>query len=608
MIDKIKQHLNIISCFILFALVISLSALSYAQYASNNKPASDKSQPFSDVPSNSYAYEAINELRHMGVTNGIGNNRFGYGQTLTRGEFITLLVNLLGLDMPIPASGSFTDNLNEKKYYYAPIEKALIDGIISNEADSFRPGDPITREEAVVMIVNGLGYKDLAERIYYIDNSFEDITSNRGHITIAEDFGIISTAAAFGPSDNIMREQAAAMLVRMLNVMDRKLNALNGFYAISSNSQRDKIKDLSSVCFGWSRLSYDSSSQSVVLNMSNNSLGFNEFYLPTGFNDRLSAAKDAGVPTFLMVYASRDIKVTDPAAGEQYDLLEYVLKHPDVYGKVIGDITEALREVSGDGETGSFDGVVIDFEGLRGDDSKNYFNSFLKDLRKALDVDGKKLYVAVHPLIHPKRSAVSIDGYDYRTIGALADKVILMAHDYDAKKLTKTEMERGINVTPLTPIEDIYYALKAVTDKQTGVQDKSRIMLQISFDWTVWQQKDGKTVNSMPLSFNLENFMKLLNSDTEKIFNYQTDYENPYLKYVDNNKGTINTVWYENSRSVMAKTRLARFFGIQGISLWRLGLIPDRPNEGNNDFDMDVWQSLLGEMEQKEFVQNGTTE
>jgi spore germination protein YaaH len=608
MIEKIKQNLNLISCFILFALIISLSAFSYAQYVSNNEPLTDKSQPFSDVPADSYAYGAIHELRKMGITNGIGNNNFGYGQTMTRGEFITLLINLLDIDAQIPVSGSFTDNQDPKKYYFAPVEAALRQGIISDENDTFRPRDPITREEAVVMIINGLGYKDLAERIYYIDNSFEDVSNNKGHITIAEDFGIISTASAFGPSGNILREQAAAMLIRMIDAMDRRIDSLNGFYAISSSSQKDKIKDLSSVCFGWSRLSYDTKNQNVILNMSNNSLGFNEFYLPVGFNDRLSAAKDAGVPAFLMVYASRDISITDPATGQNYDILEYVLERPDIYSKVISDITAALKEVSRDGEVGSFDGVVIDFEGLRGDQLKSSFNSFLKELKSALDRDGKKLYVAVHPLIHPKRSAVSIDGYDYRTIGALADKVILMAHDYDAKKLTKSEMERGINITPLTPIEDIYYALRAVTDKQTGVQDKSRIMLQISFDWTVWQQKDSRTVNSIPLSFNLENFMKLLESDTEKIFNYHTDYENPYLKYADTNKGTQNTVWYENSRSVMAKTRLARFFGIQGISLWRLGLIPDYQDEDNKYFDMDVWQSLLGEMEQKEFVQNEATE
>ncbi|NLK86868.1 MAG: hypothetical protein GX279_05175 [Clostridiaceae bacterium] len=604
MIEKIKQNLNLISCFILFALMISLSALSYAQYVSNNKPIFDNSLPFSDVPSDSYAYGAIHELRQMGIANGIGNNRFGYNQTITRGEFITMLVNLLEIDMLTPENGSFSDNLDSQKYYFAPVEAALIQGIISDENEAFRPNDPITLEEAVVMIVNGLGYRELAGRISYIENQFDSITANKGYFTIAEDFGIISPAEGYGPSEGIFREHAAVMFIRMQDAMDIKINALNGFYAISSSSQKEKIKDLSSVCFGWSRLSYDTKNNSVVLNISNNSLGFNEFYLPVGFNDRLSAAKDAGVPALLMVYASRGTKINDPATGQQYDLLEYILEDPDVYGKVISDISEALKEVSRDGETGSFDGVVIDFEGLRGQQSKDNFNRFLKDLRAVLDRDEKKLYVAVHPLIHPKRSAVSIDGYDYRTIGTLADKVILMAHDYDAKRLTKSEMERGISITPLTPIEDVYYALRSVTDEQTGVQDKSRIMLQISFDWTVWQQKNGQTVNSMPLSFNLENFMKLLNRDPEIIFDYHKVYENPYLKYEDINKGTQNIVWYENSRSVMAKTRLARFFGIQGISLWRLGLIPDYQDEQNSGFDMDVWQCLLNEMQQKEPVLN----
>ncbi len=608
MINSLKQYMNLISCFVLFAFIISFSALTYAQYVSNNNPSIDKTQPFSDVPANSYAYEAIHELRRMGLTNGIGDNRFGYGQTMTRGEFITILVKLLGYQTKSPLKGSFSDNLNTKKYYYAPVETALSQGIITNETGTFRPNEPITREEAVVMIVNGIGYKDLADRLYYLDNSFDDITSNKGHITIAEDFGIISSAKSFGPSGKILREQACAMYMRLLDVMDRKISELNGFYAISSSSQREKINDFTSVCFGWSRLSYDDKSQNIVLNMTSNSYGYNEFSLPVGFNDRLSAAKDAGVPAILMVYANQNTKFSDPVTGQQYGMLEYVLERPGIYNSVISDITKALKEVSRDDETGSFNGVAIDFEGLRGDKMKNSFNNFLKKLKTALERDGKKLFVAVHPLIHPGRSAVSIDGYDYRTIGDLADKVILMAHDYDAKKLTKSEMAQGVTTTPLTPIEDVYYALKAITDKQTGVQDKSRIMLQISFDWTVWQQKDGKTINSTPLSFNLENFLKLLESDANITFNYQKDYENPYLKYVDNKKSTENTVWYENNRSVEAKTRLARYFGIQGISLWRIGLIPDYENEENTEFGMDVWQCLLNDMEQEEFVQNGVVQ
>ena len=68
------------------------------------------------------------------------------------------------------------------------------------------------------------------------------------------------------------------------------------------------------------------------------------------------------------------------------------------------------------------------------------------------------------------------------------------------------------------------------------------------------------------------------------------------MKYTDDSTGVEYTVWYENSRSVLAKIKLARHFGIDGISLWRLGLIPDGSDPEQNTPGMDVWQSLLAEI------------
>lgn len=107
MLEFARKNANLICFFMLFLMVISISAFSFAQYVSANQDPGDRTQPFSDVPENSYAYEPIHRLRKMGVTNGIGNNRFGYGRTITRGEFITLLVKLLGFDDEVPQQGSF---------------------------------------------------------------------------------------------------------------------------------------------------------------------------------------------------------------------------------------------------------------------------------------------------------------------------------------------------------------------------------------------------------------------------------------------------------------------------------------------------------------------
>ncbi len=593
----LKKNLNLIICFILIFIVVSISALSYAAYTSGTNVPEDSRMPFSDVPESSYAYDAIHELRELGITNGIGGNRYGYGQTLTRGEFVTFLVKLMGWEQVMPASGSFEDNMNTKKFYYSPIETALLQGIISADDATFRPNDDITREEAAVMIVSSLGYGELAAKLSYLDKPFQDVTDHVGAISIARDFGIVSVDTNFNPFGNMLREQAAAMLIRMRSAMERPLKELNAFYAVSSASQMDKITDLTSVCFGWSRVSFDQDKGELIVNTTKNTYGYNEFNIPTGFASPLSTAREAGVPAMLMVYSSQDDKMQEPVSGQKIGIPEYLLTKPEVYQKLISDIIACVKGITKEAKTGVFDGVVIDFENLRGETLKQGFNDFLKELDTALEIEGKKLFVAVHPLYHPKRSPMSIDGYDYKTIGSIADKVILMAHDYNAKRLSEAEMAAGVTTTPLTPIEDVYYALKAITDSNTGVLDKSRIMLQISFDWTVWKNKDGKTINSVPASFNLENFMKLLQSNQSIQYNYSKVNENPYIKYTEADTGTENTVWYENTRSVMEKVRLAKLFGLQGISLWRLGQIPDIPSEAGQNYEMDIWQNLLSEME-----------
>lgn len=589
-----KKIIQVLSCLLIFTYLLSINIHSFAE---------DNTQtvkPFSDVPKSSYAYSAINELRQLGVTDGIGNNRFGYGNLMTRGEFVTFLVKLRGWKQVTPEKGSFTDNQDKKKAWYSPVETALANGIISKDGGKFRPSENITREEMAVMIVKSMDYGALAERLSYLSKPFTDVSTNIGYVAIAKDTGIVNNKATlFNPSGKALKEQAAVMLVNMHHDLLRPIKDLNAFYAISSSSQADKISNLSSVCFGWSNLSYNQSSGSIILNSSRNAagLGENDYYLPAGFTQRISAANESGATAMLMVQSSQDSKLTDPATGLRVGIPEYVLTKPDVYRKLIADIVASVKSTTLGSETGSFDGVTIDIEGLKGTKLKQLFNVFLTELNTALDKEEKKLFVAVQPLIHPARSASSMDGYDYAAIGLIADKVILMAHDYASTNLSQADMNRGFNITPLTPIEDVYYALEAITDVKNGVQDKSKIMLQISFDWTVWQKKDGKIVNPKPLSFNLENFLTLLNSGTPISYQYSKDYGNPYLKYTDLKTGTENTVWYENTESVMDKIKLAELFGIQGISLWRLGTIPDYQPEDGRKLGMDIWQNILSELE-----------
>jgi len=549
-------------------------------------------QKFSDVPENHYAFETIHKLRALGITNGNGNNEFGFGKNLTRAEFVTFLKNLHGWEDYKPENPSFQD-VKSTKWYYVPIETAVKHGVIDKNINKFRPDDYITREEMAVMIVRSLGYENLAKQISYLESPFDDVSANIGYITIAKDLGIIKGTGQkkFSPYSNALREDAATMLARMYDRLSHDLDELHAFYAIKSYPQINMIEKLDSVSFGWSCLKFDENDKQVVLDTSNNKYGFT---IPSGFIEPVALAKKSGAKTQLMVFASQDDKVYDEKQNKYTGLLDYVLSTPERRGKVINEIIRHMTISADDGSSVVFDGVVIDFEAMKGETLKNNFITFLTELRnKMTENDIKNLYVAVHP---KSQKMGYYDAYDYRSIGDIADRVILMAHDYNAKKLSSQEMSAGDRFiyTPLTPIDEIYYALREITNEDYGVRDPKKVWLQISFSTAQWEVKNGKVVNSTPYTPDYQKiFNRILNPDNMKdvIVNYSEQYENPYITYRNGESKYI--IWYEDSRSIDAKIKLARMFNINGISLWRLGNIPDFEATVNGKSTyLDVWQKL----------------
>jgi spore germination protein YaaH len=563
---------------ILFVLLLS----PYSSFASTTP-----SGRFIDVPVGNWADKLIHEARNINLTQGIGKNLFGYGLTVTRAEFVKFLVSLMDWNLVNPQKGSFIDNQNSKKWYYSYIETALQEGAITNAESRFRPEDNITREEMAVMIVRSLGYDGLARQLQFMEKPFYDVKDNTGYITIVKDFGIVTGKGnnIFDPYGTAKREEAVAMLMRLHSKLNQPLDELHAFYAINSNPQRDMINRLTSVSFGWSRLQYEPSEKRVILNTTTKN--GNEFYIPDGFSERVKQAKQKNISTQLMVFASQENRVIDEENNINMGLVEYILSTPEIRRQVISDIVKAVNSLEKENEKAAFDGVVIDFECMKGAELAYRLNSFLAELKKELG--NKKLYVAVHP----KRMSEFdyYDGYDYRLIGEIADKIILMAHDYGAATLSERDMESGYNDTPLAPINEVYYALKAITDKSSGVSDLKKVWLQISFDSLQWQKKDGKIINRDAFRPNYESIRNRLLKDCA--INYHDIFKYPWATYYNDTEGVHNIIWYEDSRSVLDKINLARMFGINGISLWRLGNIPAFEETGEKEIYLDVWQKIL---------------
>lgn len=508
-----------------------------------------------DVPKDSWAIQSIYDADKYGLMKGQSEGSFGYGKTITKAEFVTILCNLLKWQSVNPEQASFSD-VSKDKWYYSYIETALVNNAIE-KTSSFLPDTPITREEMAIMFVKALGLADAAKVAESSALQFTDITSNKGYIGVAYDIGMINGVSenCFAPKNTAKREEAAAMLTRVYDKYYGKTEFLHSFYAISSYSQKDLTDKMDAVTFGWSAMANDS--KGVWLNTSGED--GNEFRIPSGYEDILSYIESHGTKAHLGVYMDTSHGVKD------------LLINPDKRKMAVDAIMTELERNYEAIEKNPYSGVTIDFEGLKGEEVKQGFNEFLTELSTQLKDQGKTLYVTVQPVL---TTGEFFNGFDYKTIGEIADKVILMAHDYNPTSLDGFIGTEWYKNTAITPMGSVYYSLKAITDSNTGVSDKSKVVFAISFSTIGWELDDsGKLVSALPLYANTEAVYKWMNSEgAEKGFSVA--YRNPYLKY-KNSEGKNVFLWYENEQSIFEKSALARLFGIDEISIWRLGLIPD---------------------------------
>lgn len=513
---------------------------------------------YTDVPPEHWAVSVIDEATDAGIMYGREDGTFGLGDAVKRSEFAAMLVRLMKWDKSISNVSAFSD-VTPNEWYFSDVN-TLAEHNVFNES-IFRPNDNITRREMAVMLVKALDYSELAQS--ETDNVFDDVSADEGYISVAHALGIIAGKSEniFDPEGSALREEGAAMMVRMYNKYTASLNEIHGFYAISSWGQKEIAAQMDTVSFGWGRLQY--ADDAVLLNMTSD--GGNDWYVPDGSQDATDYMRSNGVSINFAVTMTDN---EDCAA---------ILLNPENRSEAINQILSASE---------SFDGVTIDFEGMKGAELKAGLNEFVKELK--LKLGGKKLYVAVHPVL--KYGNEYYDAYDYKTLGEYADRIILMAHDYAAYTLPDNLLNTDFIATPVTPLDEVFTALKAVTNQTTGVSDKSKILLALNTAAaTAWNTADKKITDGTSVHPSTDTVQKRLEqSDTE--ITYSQTYKNPYAFYTTESGQQI-LLWYEDSRSIRDKIKLAKMFGINGVSIWRIGVVAN----GNSAQYMDIWNTILSE-------------
>ena len=514
---------------------------------------------YTDVPSDHWAVAVINQAADAGIMQGRDNGEFGLGDTIKRCEFAAMLVRMMKWDKSIAQSSDF-DDINLSDWFFADVNTLAERNVYSES--SFRPNDNITRREMAVMLVKALGYDELANG--ESNSVFSDVSTDSGYIAVAYNLGIINgkSETVFDPEGSALREEGAAMMMRLYNKYYSDIDELHGFYAISSWGQKELAAQMDTVSFGWSRLQY-TDDDNVLLNQTTQD--GNDWYMPDGYQDAMDYVMYGGATINLAV------TMTDT------EDCKAILLNAENRAEAVSQLVIA---------SANFNGVTVDFEGMKGNELKEGFNQFIIELKSALG--NKKLYVAVHPVL--KNSAEYFDAYDYKTLGEYADKIILMAHDYASYTLPDNLLNTTFIATPVTPFDEVYTALKAITNSQTGVQDKNKIVFAVSTaNTSAWNTTDKKITDGKSIHPAMDKVEKrLAQPDTE--ITYSEKYKNPYAFYTTEDGHQI-LLWYEDSRSIKDKIKLSKMFGVNSLSVWRIGAIPN----GTTEQYMNVWNTIISE-------------
>lgn len=515
---------------------------------------------YRDIPETSPLASEVELAVNHGLMNGYDEETFGYGDAMTRAQFVTVLCRML-LPETERETGHITPAMQvpqgSAQAYYASIDAAAELGWVDTDVP-FRPGAAITRGAMAEILVRALGLESAASARNsnsMIPSSgvtaFQDLPAGKeGYISVAYDIGLTkgTSATTFSPGATATRAQAAAMLERIYEKLHRKTEFSHGFYAISSYSQMDLAEELDAVSAGWSRMTWDGERALLATTSAHG----NEFSVPAGYQEVAETLAGKGVCLNLSVFMDgKDLGALLSSKQGRAQAVEQIANELTVSYKALG--------------RNPYGGVTIDFEGL-GRSSAADFSAFLTELSRQVRDLNKTLYVCVPP-------PSSAGGYDLKTIGALADKVILMAHDYDARSLSGYVGSDAHQDQATVPLGRVYQALRTTVEQV----DPAKVVLALSARNVAWEiDGAGKLVSSQPVAVSGDTVARRLSQpDTKR--GWDPEAQQSWASYTTE-EGKRYFLWYQDGESVRLELQTARLLDVTGVSLWRLGTIPQYEN------------------------------
>lgn len=102
-----------------------------------------------DLDGDSWYIKAVENVVQNGWMNGYDSTHFGPSDPITRGQAVCVLANYSDAEFDEPFS-----DVTASPFYYKAVEWAKENGVVNGDMGTFRPDDPCTREEFMVMVHN----------------------------------------------------------------------------------------------------------------------------------------------------------------------------------------------------------------------------------------------------------------------------------------------------------------------------------------------------------------------------------------------------------------------------------------------------------------------
>jgi len=177
---------------------------------------------FSELEDYEWAKDSIEALAKSGYINGKGDTKFAPGDSITREEFVAMIMRVFDFNKGIAGSDTFQD-VSASDWYAEYVGGAVETGIITGIGNTvFGAGTNITRQDAATVIIRAV---DAAGKLFVPKKSamaFTDVNliDDYAYSSITEltRAGVINGVSSdkFAPLENLTRAEAAVMLMRTI--------------------------------------------------------------------------------------------------------------------------------------------------------------------------------------------------------------------------------------------------------------------------------------------------------------------------------------------------------------------------------------------------------